>query len=378
MKHAAGVLVIGGGLSGTIAALRLARADRAVTLLEKTRGPHDKVCGEFLSGEAVGYLQACGLHPDSLGGVPIRSVRLITQSFARESALPFPAWSLTRRTLDEALLRRASEAGVFVLRDAAVRSLQHDGEQWSALLRDDRTFQAGDVMLAAGKLDLNGWPRPQGMQSGLVGFKMYYRLTEVQLQSLGTAVELIPFAGGYAGLQQVEGGCVNLCLLIDLSRLRTGHRQWSDVVEHVLEHSRHLHQRLQGATALLLKPLTASHLPYGHVQRAGQQGLWRVGDQAAVIPSFCGDGMAIALHSGALAAASLLRGVNATAYQEQLHQQLASRVRTATRLSQLMVRVPQALHLVRLLPGLLQTIAAMTRIPERALATAQYKSGGEA
>ena len=43
------VLVIGGGLAGAAAAVHLAGAGRDVCLLERTTGPHDKVCGEFLS-----------------------------------------------------------------------------------------------------------------------------------------------------------------------------------------------------------------------------------------------------------------------------------------------------------------------------------------
>jgi flavin-dependent dehydrogenase len=49
-------LVIGGGPAGSMVAMRLAEAGREVLLLEKGRTAHDKVCGEFLSREAVQYL----------------------------------------------------------------------------------------------------------------------------------------------------------------------------------------------------------------------------------------------------------------------------------------------------------------------------------
>ena len=54
-------LVIGGGPAGAMAAMRLAEAGRSVTLIEKEHGPHDKVCGEFLSREAVAYLHQAGM-----------------------------------------------------------------------------------------------------------------------------------------------------------------------------------------------------------------------------------------------------------------------------------------------------------------------------
>jgi len=53
----ADVLVVGGGVAGGAVAAYLARAGRHVVLLERKNGPHDKVCGEFVSGEAADYLR---------------------------------------------------------------------------------------------------------------------------------------------------------------------------------------------------------------------------------------------------------------------------------------------------------------------------------
>ena len=65
-------LVIGGGLAGSMLAIRLAAAGRSVTLLEKERAAHHKVCGEFLSPEAVEYLRQAGVEPLALGAATIR------------------------------------------------------------------------------------------------------------------------------------------------------------------------------------------------------------------------------------------------------------------------------------------------------------------
>lgn len=360
-------LVLGGGPAGSMFALTLARAGRDVTLLEKSKEPHNKVCGEFISRESIHYLERHGLHPASLGAVPVRTVRFVTRWFQRESALPFTAWSLTRRKVDEALLTRAAAHGVQVIRDAHVTSLEQRSGLWSATLRDGRSFQAGKVVLATGKLDVGGWPRPLGTQPHLIAFKMYYRLTEAQREALGEAVELVLHAGGYTGLQPVEDGIVNLCVLVDARHLRSTGSQWNDVLQYVLAHAPHLQARLQGAVAQLPKPLAASRIPYGHLQRITQDGLWRVGDQAAVIPSFSGDGTAIALHSGALAATSVLHGHTAAFYQQQLYRQLSARMWFATRLSQVLVDRPRASQVTRAFPGLIRTIASLTRIPDSAL-----------
>ena len=102
------------------------------------------------------------------------------------------------------------------------------------------------------------------------------------------------------------------------------------------EKNPHIAERLSGALPLWHRPLAVSSIPYGHL--AGRPfGLWCVGDQAAVIPSFTGDGMSIALHSGALAAQMFLAGQSAAQYHQLLCAQLNRGMSLATGISRAMV-----------------------------------------
>jgi 2-polyprenyl-6-methoxyphenol hydroxylase-like FAD-dependent oxidoreductase len=83
------VLVVGGGVAGCAAAIALARKDRGVTLIEREPAPRHKVCGEFLSGEALEDLHALGIDVASLGAAPIDRVRLAAARRAAEAPLPF-------------------------------------------------------------------------------------------------------------------------------------------------------------------------------------------------------------------------------------------------------------------------------------------------
>ena len=96
-------LIVGGGLAGAALAILLAKSGRETTLVEKEAGPHHKVCGEFLSYEALSYLNALGLDVMSLGAEAIEAVYLVGRKAIAESRLPFPAASLSRRRLDEGL-----------------------------------------------------------------------------------------------------------------------------------------------------------------------------------------------------------------------------------------------------------------------------------
>ena len=84
----ADILILGGGLAGAAAATMLARAGRQVILIEREPTPRHKVCGEFLSTEALGLLEQCGLHLAAHGAVPIHKVRLCARTFFTAAALP--------------------------------------------------------------------------------------------------------------------------------------------------------------------------------------------------------------------------------------------------------------------------------------------------
>lgn len=367
------VMVVGGGPAGAAAAIELARGGRRVSLMEKTTQAHDKVCGEFLSAEAIEDLRALGV--DLSEAVRIDRVRLAGGVGVREMRLPFPALSLTRRALDEALLQRAAAAGVGVLCGASVEALTTCADGWSAEIggggnRDE--LRARQVVLATGKHDLRGLPRPAGRQSDLVAFKMYFRLSAVQTAELAGAVELTLFHGGYAGLQLVEGNAANLCCVVRKRRLRALRNGWEALLAEMTRSNRLLRERLTGSEPLLARPLAVSAIPYGFVRREACAGsMWAVGDQAAVIPSFTGDGMSIALHSGRLAAERMLAGEDAVRYQRLLHAQVRRQVRVATLLSRGLVSQPAQAVLecaARMWPGAIRAVAAGTRVRAEAYA----------
>ncbi len=371
MSSPADAIVVGGGLAGSAVAIALAREGRAVTLIEKSKAAHPKVCGEFLSHEALHYLARLGLDGErlaALGAWPIEGVRLATERVLASAQLPFPALSLSRECLDEELLRQAVAAGVRVERGDRVQALARRGSAWSVATVGGACFKAGAAFLATGKHDLHGFARPAGKQSGLLAFKMYWQLAGGQQEELGRTVELVLYPGGYTGLQLVEQGRANLCLLIEQEVYRRIGSSWPALLEHVQHHAHHLRHRLAGAEPLWERPLSLSSIPYGYVRSGASDGLWRLGDQSAVIPSFSGDGMSIALHSACLAADVFENAGTAADYQRRLARSVSRHVSLATLLSRALVRTPRLASLVaERWPGLLPGIARSTRIRAREL-----------
>ncbi len=368
----ADAVVIGGGVAGGAVAAHLARAGRKVVLLEREAGPHHKVCGEFVSGEAVHYLRGLGIDLAALGAVPIAAVNVHTPRAAVGCALPFPAVSVSRCVLDDAILRRAAADGADVRRGHAVRSLRRGGARWIADLDGGGSIEAGDAFLATGKHDVRGWRRPPGRQNDLIAFKLHWRgaaASGAGAAAPGASVELFLFPGGYAGLEAVEDGILNLCLVIRRGHFARLGGRWEALLSMLLAKFARLRHLLDGAQACWPRPLAVGFIPYGLVQSRGD-GPWRLGDQAAVIPSFSGDGIAIALHSARMAADYYLSGRAGADFQSGLAGDVAGQVQRATLLSRLLVQPGTqaiAMALAQMAPRLVGRIGRGTRIPARRL-----------
>lgn len=363
------VLIVGGGPAGAAAAIELARAGRSVVLLEREPFAHDKVCGEFLSHEAVDYLQRLGLDPVKLSSVPITQLRLERNDRPVLAKLPFPAQSLSRRVLDDAMLAEATKAGADVRRGVRVTALTVDESGYTATVADGPSVDAATAFLATGKHDVRGWKRPPGLQNGLIGFKMHWHLSPRQKMHLDRTVELALFNGGYAGLEPVEDGRANLCLLVDERVFAGLDRSWAALLAAIRTQCPSLNERLTGAAPCTTRPLAIFSIPFGYVRKTSA-GPWHLGDQAAVIPSFSGDGISIALHSARLASKHYLEGDAADAYQRELYGNLSRQIRLSTRLSQALLTPwgqRLAIGLSAFAPALLVSAAHTTRIPRTAL-----------
>jgi flavin-dependent dehydrogenase len=407
-------LIIGGGPAGAAAAIVLAGAGQRPTLLERNPGPVDKVCGDFLSGEAIAMLRAFGLDIARMGAAPVRRVRLIHRRRIAEAILPFAAAGLSRRVLDEALLALAASRGATLCRGRAVHHLALTQNGTTARLTQSgensspspcgrglgggvETTPAGDdignpaqrsrkhpatsaeymhpvgpdgqiaaevVFLATGKHNLRGWPRQPRPAKACIGLKTYLKLSRDQAMQLGDAVELVLFPGGYAGLQPVENGCTVLCALVSPESIHQA--GGPDLPRMAAALSPHLQSRLEGAEPLLPRTLAVAGIPYGHLRaEASDPRLYRLGDQAAVIASLTGDGVSIALASGILAAESWLQGETAGMFHARFAallrapMQRAGLIQIASRSARLQPALVQACSGF---PWLMRLAAQATRI----------------
>ena len=113
------VSILGAGPAGASAAIAARREGAAVRLIEKSKFPRHKVCGEFLSPEIEAALKNLGAWDSFLAAGPARihSMKLHFGNREKTSRLKEPAWGLSRYSFDALLFDRAIGQGARVDRE---------------------------------------------------------------------------------------------------------------------------------------------------------------------------------------------------------------------------------------------------------------------
>jgi flavin-dependent dehydrogenase len=358
-------LIAGGGPAGTAAAILLARGGAMPVLIERSRESHDVVCGGFLGGDAIALLGRLGVDPEALGAPAIRRARLIARRRAVETDLPFAAAGLSRRSLDAALLARATEEGATIERGITIRRV--DLDQRRLHLSDETTISANAIFLATGKHEARGATRPALPDDDpALGLRIRLEPSAALARDLAGVIELHLFRGGYAGLLLQEDGGVNLCLSVAQSRLQAAGGQPEQLIAALAREAPMLADRF-GAASAAGPWSTVARIPYGWRAQHGRQGIFRLGDQAAVIASLAGDGIAIALDSAIRATHAFLHDGPHAALSFQTG--FAVHVRRPVAVANILKHWGETpwiagpmISVFRHAPGLLRHAAAMTRI----------------
>jgi flavin-dependent dehydrogenase len=296
-------LIVGGGPAGAAVAIGLARAGLPHLLVERQTVTGDALCGGFVSWRTLESLRTLGIDADALNPQAITQVRLFAGGRRAEAALPRPGRTVTRHRLDSLLLTEAERVGAAVERGVTVRSI----EGLVARTADGESITADALFLASGKRDIRGLARPaeaRGIDPTL-GLRTRIPASASLSAAIGGMIELHLFPGGYAGLALQEDGSANLCLAVHESRFKAAESP-AALLAQLGRENPVLGDRL----ALSVGPPVEAiaNVPYGWRQRGGVAGLFRLGDQAGVIPSLAGEGMGIALASGIDAGDAYRRG----------------------------------------------------------------------
>lgn len=368
-------VVIGAGLAGSTMATALANQGWDVLLVERDRLPRHKVCGEFLSPESQTTLQALGLadRVAALQPTTLIGARIVTQrGTVLQTELPGIAWGLSRFALDQRLAEAAQAQGVELGTGVTVKHYERNATGFGVRLQSKSgttIIQTRTLIAACGRHTVPGLPPPnypRTRHQHAVGVKTHYTGIEMPLQ-----VELYCFPGGYAGVNRVEGGRVNVCLLAAYSAFAWAGKRVDQLIAWAAAQNPALGERLafgravaESATAVAPVDLYRPATPWVDI--------CCLGDTATMIPPFCGDGMAMALRSTELCAPladQYLRGTLswdewAVHYTQLWRQEFEPRLRVARLLQRLFEQpllTELAVGTVRLLPWAVRGLVRATR-----------------
>lgn len=300
------IIIIGGGLGGLTAAFLLAKAGRKVLLIEKKAYPFHRVCGEYISNEVKGFLIREGLFPHHIPYADIHRFRLSAPDGRQvEIPLDMGGFGISRYALDHHLYQKCVEAGVVFLLKTQALDVHLDiwKKKFSVDLDSGETLQSSILLGAFGKRSkidrtLN---RPFiEKRSPYIGVKYHVRTDHAK-----DMVALHNFKGGYFGINQIENGMANLCYLGSSKQLREcgnirkmeeKHLFTNPRIKYIYDHSEFLWE----------KPEVINEISFAS-KNPVENGILMLGDAAGMISPLCGNGMAIAIHTGKLAAEAVLQ-----------------------------------------------------------------------
>jgi flavin-dependent dehydrogenase len=295
-------------------------------LLEKGRFPRHKVCGEFVSPESLRLL-AMLLEGDPFQNLPqITSARIFVDDKQLVIPVAPPARSIPRYDLDSALLAAAVKAGAAVREETAVR-LVLPGKLFTVTV-EATTLKTKAVINASGR-----WSQLTRFKAAnpakWIGLKAHF----IEAAPSGS-VDLYFFPGGYCGVQPVSENSVNACAMV--------RADCATSIEHVFALHPALWRRSRDWEQQF--PTVSTSALHFRKPQTEDRGMLLAGDSAGFIDPFVGDGISLALHSGVLAAESLLsflagrisHGEVQRQYGVKYRQQLAPALRNAARLRRLL------------------------------------------
>lgn len=353
--------IIGAGPAGATLASLLARAGRKVVLIDRDVFPRDKLCGEFLSYDALPILDSIGVLEaiDGAGAVKIRSCRLVGATRSYTFDLPSEARGISRRTMDDLLLRNAIEAGATAFEGWTAESIeQRDDRIVVGVRRGEKksTIVARIVCGAWGR-----WGRFDRMLARpftgrdvdrFFGFKRHYVPLTAGSAPPPDTIDLHSFDHGYLGVNWIEGGQTNICGLAHETRL-VGHRGgWAAFIG-TLRAERASLERLYAGHEPAQDEFLSSEPVVFTPRSVVENRVILLGDAAGLIDPLAGNGMAMAIQSAALAAPLINRALRGEIDRESMerawvaaHDRLfADRIRWSRRVAWLLCK-PRTLDLV--------------------------------
>jgi flavin-dependent dehydrogenase len=310
------LIIIGAGLSGLSTALRCKSEDVSVLVLEKGDLPRHKVCGEYLSAEVLPLLESWGMNLSERPRVT-RAMLSAPNGQHREIQLPLGGVGVSRYFLDESLHQLARQCGIDVHVREGVKKVRKEGSRRFKVETKSNNYAARWVVSCHGKaVGRHISTTTDSKRERYIGVKQYYAMDFPD-----DLVALHSFRGGYGGAVLVENGWVDMAFMLNQS-LFTRYRNIDKVMRSVLYNNPWMKKLLTDGKPKWEQPMAVSNFILGR-KPDNNGGALTAGDAYAMIPPASGNGMAMAIISGAMMGKQLQEAVRKNLSMEEVHKAYA-------------------------------------------------------
>ena len=293
-------VVLGAGPAGAMTAREVARRGAHVLLLDRASFPRYKVCGCCLNPRSLGVLDRVGLGSlvRQLGGVPLNRLRL--GAGRAKAGVPLPAGAAVSRTaFDAALIREAVAAGAAFLPQAggSLEPVPASATTRVVLIRhpEGPVRAAARVVIAATGLggrvedEEAAWEPGSRIGAGVV-------VDDGPAEYAPHVIHMACGGAGYVGLVRLEDARLDVAAALDPAAVKSAGGP-GPLAASILE---------DAGFASIAGLETAAWKGTPHLTRSaptlGGDRLFRLGDAAAYVEPFTGEGMAWALSGATLVA----------------------------------------------------------------------------
>jgi len=287
------ITIIGGGLSGLSLACYLQNNGVQVNLVEQGSYPRHKVCGEFICGVNNETLTELGIEHCLTNAREVKNIQwYMGERQILDKKLPLQGIGISRYLLDDNLQQHFRLLGGNLTRKRVNRSDYYNN---SSEPMHDTVWACGKEKQGKGK-DARRW----------LGMK--FHITNINIEGLEMHTGIQSKKGGYIGLSPIENNKVNVCGLFEVNKSIKGQGAKTLILYLQSLGMEKLANRIQQATILTESFSTVAGFSMGNqgIIHQSNKNLLPIGDAAALIPPFTGNGMSMALESALLAGQYLL------------------------------------------------------------------------
>lgn len=357
------VCIVGGGPAGLTTALFLAKQGIKSTVIEKAVFPRDKICGDAFSGKVSWVLRK--LDSDFEQQILKQSFQLPSWGVSfygtknNELKVPFklnynaqtdkaPGFICSRLDFDNFLFEKVIKNPLIeIIQNTNLTVFEREIDGILASTKD-KSFQIKAKIIVDGsgaysKLAKELVGLEVADDSNSLGLRTYYKnvagLDKEGYIELHFLEEMLP---GYFWIFPMANGMANVGAGIRTDLMRKNKTNLKKVFQNVLENHPEISKRFKDAE--LVDGIKLYGLPLGSKKRKlSADNILLLGDAAALIDPFTGEGIGNALISGMLAAEQIeislkenkFDGAHLSAYDTKLYKRLESELKLSKQMQEL-------------------------------------------